>query len=361
MSRYKRKPNKPQQKEIKADENIDKEVDAEVEETEAETIVDKTEDKESEAGAEAVEEAASDDENENESDDETLEEKEEIDSEKKKSDEKEAVSESVSDAEFRKLPFLEKCSRDPLIPLSLLLAFVVLIVAGIYFVLPEKTTPSMGLTVSEFVSKFDNGGVATFIHNNGNNIGFRTPDYVNPKEKPSIMAEKEVVSANLLYADFFSGPASFVSGVTLEGATRKSDGELAYIRIAVIYDGEQTNGVWMYFSNTINAFFPELDMYEAMDEALTVMSQPDDHTKYYTKGDYAFRLVPVLVGENKYIVIEVVPVTALRSSQIIGDIDQLVAESKKGKSTESSSADSSAESSVESSVEVSVETSTATT
>ena len=89
-----------------------------------------------------------------ESSDSEADEKEEPAAEDKEADaevseEKAVVSEAElktkkENEEFRKLPFIEKCKIDPLIPVSILLAFAALIISGIYFVLPEASTKSMG-------------------------------------------------------------------------------------------------------------------------------------------------------------------------------------------------------------------------
>ena len=180
---------------------------------------------------------------------------------------------AVSNEEFRKLPFIEKCKRDPVIPVTILLAFVAVLVASIYFILPNARTPSMGIGLSDFVHGFNNGAVALSLMDSGADIGFRTPDNT-----------------------------------------------LAYVRIWVQYsdmsDDADFNTVWMYFSNTLNALYPNMNAYEAMGIAMNKMGEYDGDTRFYVRGDYAFRLVPVQKDGIAYIVIDVVPKSALNESQI---------------------------------------------
>jgi hypothetical protein len=230
------------------------------------------------------------------------------------------ADESSSNEEFRKLPFIEKCKKDPIIPVSLLLAFIAVIVAAIYFMLPNAKTPSMGITLTDFIHDFNNGAVATSLMDSGADIGFRTPPYVDPDSKPSMIGDKAVITASRSYADFFAGPSKYFISAGIEGATRKNDNTLSYVRIWVQYsdlsEEADFNTVWMYFSNTLNALYPDLSVYEAMGLAMEKMGEFDGDARFYCRGDYCFRLVPVQKEDITYIVIDVVPKSAINDSQI---------------------------------------------
>ncbi len=230
------------------------------------------------------------------------------------------TGDAAQNAEFRKLPFIEKCKKDPMIPVSILLAFVAVMVAALYFLLPNAKTPSMGITLTDFIHNFNNGGVATSLIDSGADIGFRTPPYVDPSVKPSIMGDKAIITADAAYADFFAGPSKYFINAGIEGATRKNDNMLSYFRIWVQYsdlsDDADFNSVWMYFSNTLNALYPEMNTYEAMGIAMNKMGEFDGDPRFYARGDYAFRLVPVQKDGVTYIAIDVVPKSALKDTQI---------------------------------------------
>ena len=232
----------------------------------------------------------------------------------------EAVDEKAANAEFRKLPFIEKCKKDPIIPVSILLAFVAVIIAAIYFMLPNAKTPTMGIGLSDFVQRFNNGAVAASLLQSGADIGFRTPPYVDPESKPSIMGDKAVITASSTYADFFAGPSKYFINAGIEGATRKNDGTISYVRIWVQYsdlsDDADFNSVWMYFSNTLNALYPDMSVFEAMGVAMQKMGEFDGDPRFYVRDDYAFRLVPVQKDGTTYIVVDVVPKYILNDAQI---------------------------------------------
>lgn len=353
MSKSKNKGKKPQQNADKAVEKIEEQVEETVNGIE-ETAEDKieetagvtgenTEEASDDAAVETAEEAEENGEEdngpENESEDSEESETEEDEDEDEDEDEnKPAFSvpapvseeEKAANAKFRNLPLIERCKQDPLIPVCVILAVLALIVAGIYFMLPNAMTPSMGITLQEFQSRYNNGEVNKSLINSGADIGFRTPPYVDITSQKSILGEKEIISAKSAYADFFNGPLKYYSIGGIEGATRKSDGKLSYVRVYVNYGDGDFNTVWLYASNTISALYPELSMYEAMDIAMKCMNEFNGDERYYVKGDFAFRLVAVKKTgdggiEYVYIVVDVVPRSALKPAQIREDLDVTLA------------------------------------
>ena len=62
-------------------------------------------------------------------------------------------------------------------------------------------------------------------------------------------------------------------------------------------------------------------MHDAMDLAMIKLGEYNGDTRYYVKGDYGFRIVPVKKGEITYIVIDIVPRKTVDASQIREDLD----------------------------------------
>ena len=347
MSKSKNKGKKPQQNEnkskeeleIKAEETIDaadEVTDEEVAEEAEEIVEDAAEEAESEVIEESGEEAESDESGEEE-------EEEPKKAPRKKIELYVPTEESRANEEFRKLHFIEKCKKDPIIPVCIILAILALIVAGIYFLLPNAKTPSMGMTLSEFQTRFNDGGVAQSLINSGVDFTFRMPDYVDSTSHPSVLGDKAVITANRAYADFFDGPFKYYSYGGVEGATRKSDGNLSYVRVYVNYGEEEFNTVWLYASNVICALYPDLTMYQAMDVAMKAMKEYDGDARFYVRGDYAFRLVAVKKaadggGEIVYIVVDCVPKSILNESQIRENLDTMFETQASESVTETSAA-----------------------
>lgn len=324
MSKSKNKGNKPDQNNKQSSEEtkvkVDKEVEEKVSEETAEESVEETAGEV--AGEVKTEEPAEEDKGDkaDEADETEKAEKAEAKKEKKAGSSKnkpmsKKAKEREANARFRALPFSEKCKKDPVIPVCIALVFVAIIVAVIYFTVPNAITPSMGMTLDEFNSRFNDTEVIHSLLGSGLDFRYGNVPYVDPAVEPSILGEQATVTGNPSYVDFFSGPSKSTINSGIEGATRRNDGELAYVRLYVEY-GEDFNPVWMLLSSTFQTLYPELNMTQAMDLALAKLGEYNGDTKFYVKGDYGFRIVPVKKGEITYIVIDVVPKKILNDADI---------------------------------------------
>ena len=324
MSKSKNTGNKPDQNNKQSSEEtkvkVDKEVEENVSEETAEESVEETAD---EVADEVKNEEPAEEDNGDKTDeaDETDKaEKAEVKKEKKAGSSKnkpmsKKAKEREANARFRALPFSEKCKKDPVIPVCIALVFVAIIVAVIYFTVPNAITPSMGMTLDEFNTRFNDTEVIHSLLGSGLDFRYGNVPYVDPAVEPSILGDQATVTGNPSYVDFFSGPSKSTINSGIEGATRRNDGELAYVRLYVEY-GEDFNPVWMLLSSTFQTLYPELNMTQAMDLALAKLGEYNGDTKFYVKGDYGFRIVPVKKGEITYIVIDVVPKKILNDADI---------------------------------------------
>lgn len=326
MSKSKNKGNKPAQNnknnneetKVKIDKNVEEKVSEEIAEESVEEAAD-------EAVDETVEEVKTE-ETVKEDDGDKAEEADKVEKAEVKKEKKSGSSsknkpmskkakEREANAKFRALPFSEKCKKDPVIPACIALAIIAVIVAVIYFTLPNAITPSMGLTLDEFNTRFNDTEVVHSLLGSGLDFRYGNVPYVDPSVEPSILGEQATVTGNPSYVDFFSGPSKSTINSGIEGAARKNDGELAYVRVYVEY-GEDFNPVWMLLSSTFQTLYPELNMTQAMDLALAKLGEYNGDTKYYVKGDYGFRIVPVKKGEITYIVVDIVPKKILNDADI---------------------------------------------
>ena len=326
MSKSKNKGNKPAQNNKNINEETKVKIDKNVEEKVSEEIAEESvEEAANEAVDETVEEVKTE-EPVKEDDGDKAEEADKVEKAEVKNEKKSGSSsknkpmskkakEREANARFRALPFSEKCKKDPVIPACIALAIIAVIVAVIYFTLPNAITPSMGLTLDEFNTRFNDTEVVHSLLGSGLDFRYGNVPYVDPSVEPSILGEQATVTGNPSYVDFFSGPSKSTINSGIEGAARKNDGELAYVRVYVEY-GEDFNPVWMLLSSTFQTLYPELNMTQAMDLALAKLGEYNGDTKYYVKGDYGFRIVPVKKGEITYIVVDIVPKKILNDADI---------------------------------------------
>lgn len=341
MSKSKNKGKKPAQNNKTNDKEIDVMIDKEVDEKIAEEsadeavseVVDETVD---EAAEEVVDEVKAEEPSEEDNADKAdeAEDTEEADKADKAEEKKEKKSESSvkkkpmskkakereANAKFRALPFGEKCKKDPVIPVCIGLIFVAIIVASIYFIVPNAITPTMGITLEEFETNFNQAQVIQSLLGSGLDFRYNNVPYVDPAVDPSILGDQAVITGKQGYVDFFAGSSRSTINSGIEGATRRTDGELSYVRTYIEYT-EDFNPVWMLLSGTIQALYPEVQMTEAMDIALVKLGEYNGDTRFYVKGDYGFRIVPVQKGEVTYIVVDVVPAKILDATQIRENLD----------------------------------------
>jgi hypothetical protein len=369
MSKKKNKGKKPEQKDIKKNGDIKetevKETEELDEETEAEEITEDAEEVEEAETKVSEPEEAGDQTEESDPDDEEAEKKTENKSDKKPEDKSEKKSDNSGKKsekkdsgagngkskqpkekpserdEFLQLSFTEKCKKDPVIPVMLLLAFVAVIVAIIYFVMPNAKTPSLGFTLDDFKTRYNNGEVATQLYANGMDIGINYTTYIDRSVTPSILGEKETFTVDSSNVDYFNGDAALMLSAGVEGATRKNDGELAYVRVYVEYDESDIMAVWMFYANTLQAVFPDLTRFDALDLSKHEMSDYKADGSFTVRGDTAFRLIPLKTmedgAEKTYIVIEVVPKSAISQSQISHEVEVTTTESTAASSAASES------------------------
>lgn len=295
--------------------------------TEEEEIVE-SEAVDAEEDSEVIEEAEEAEESEAETDEDPADEAGEEDTEdekpEKKKPEAKKADEDPAKSEFVNLPFIEKCKKDPVIPVSLLLAFIMIIVAVIYFLLPGVKAPTMNLTLDEFENGFNSCDTTLFFFESGFDISIKEINYIDRSAAPGILGEMETLTFDSNYVDYFSGKASVRYDAGLEGATRKTDGQLTHIRVFIAYDEENEDDVirvWMFFASTLQALYPDLTEFDAKALALNEMSDFAGEGKYVKRGDIAFRWIPVKAGtggrESAYIVIEAVPAKTVSDDQIV--------------------------------------------
>ena len=327
MSRYKRKKkpeqNKAEKAEVEKIEEKAEELEA-VEEQETEELA--------EAASEDIEESEeSESVDAEEAEEEEDQEEEAVEDVKEEKKPKKAVPvqntepvkiNGLTKEEFNKLSFVEKCKKDPIIPVMLLLAVIAVIVAAIYFILPSSRIKSLGITLEEFKTRYNSAEVAVDMYNNGHSIGINYTDYYDATATTSILGDKATFNVDSNYADFFYGDISLLYTVGMEGATRKTDEEIAFFRIFVKYNAESQDDAYLFafiYANTLQALYPDLGKFDAENLAMTEMSEYTNDGLYTVRGDYAFRLIPFTsndADQMTYIAIEVVPKDAINASQI---------------------------------------------
>ena len=233
------------------------------------------------------------------------------------------MSENTNE-EFDKLSFIDKCKKDPIIPASFILAFLAIVGAAIYFVLPYRT-PAMKITLEEFKESYE----STEMYNNlfiNFGLDISPVTYIDtanvstegfagyyPDDNFGELNMTEFESDR----DYFQVTLNSDIITLMQGSSRKSDGKLTSLRFITKYGGDPT---WMsyYYASVLEALYTDLDPTSAVNVIATILQEFDINTqgKYTVMGDYAFRLMYLPANGGNYFAFDVVPASSVKGDQI---------------------------------------------
>ena len=69
------------------------------------------------------------------------------------------MSENTPAEEFSNLSFVDKCKKDPVIPVCILLLIAAVIGFGLYILLPMFSVKTLGVTVDELRDRYSSTGI----------------------------------------------------------------------------------------------------------------------------------------------------------------------------------------------------------
>lgn len=200
----------------------------------------------------------------------------------------------------------EESSFDPVIPICLILAFVSLIGAILYFTLPIVMNPAMKLTYADFAKRYQSTSTYQVMLSKFD---------MNIDDIKYIVSEQEdtgfKVTDSNSYLDSFSSVINSDLGVAIQGQSRKFDSKLTLIRAVVKYGDKNTstNLMCSYYSAILCALYPDLTSDTAYDEIANMLRNFNGSGEYTVKGDYAYRIILGLNDskDTKYFAFEIVP------------------------------------------------------
>lgn len=198
---------------------------------------------------------------------------------------------------------------DPVIPVCLILAFVVLVGSLLYFILPVATNPAMDMTYEEFAQKYK----STEMYQNLFNSFDMDIDNVKYITSDSDTGENLTFSVtdNNYYLDSFEKLVNSHFGAAIQGQSRKFDGKLTFLRAIVEYDDRVSNFSFMafYFAGFLDAIYEDHNAEDCYNMAVTMLENFDRSGNYTVYGDYAYRVVYGADQANNvaYFALEIIP------------------------------------------------------
>ena len=198
---------------------------------------------------------------------------------------------------------------DPVIPVCIVAAFLVLTGALIYFILPVAVNPSMKLTYEEFTDNYRN--TALYVEKfNDLKIDIGGVKYLQDTD-PGSLAFK--VHDEGVFVDSFEKIVNPNYGLAIQGQSRKFDGKLTFIRAIAEYDDfiKNTTVTTYYFANIFNSVYRNVSGEDCFNMSADLLKNLKKYTdgSYTVNGDYAYR---VIYGANSsagtaFLALEIVP------------------------------------------------------
>ena len=208
---------------------------------------------------------------------------------------------------------MSESSKDPVIPICLILAALALIGAIIYFILPVAVNPAMDVTYPEFEESFSNSQISKeFL--SSYDLDLANVKYITSNQETGENITFSITDNNH-YLDYFEKLVNSHFGAAVQGKARKFDGKLTFLRAIVEYDNRVSNFSFMtlYYANFLNSVYKELSAEDCINMASTVLKNYDGSGNYTVYGDYGYR---VIYGSDTgssiaYFALEIVPARSL--------------------------------------------------
>ena len=234
------------------------------------------------------------------------------------------MSENTASEDFKNLSFIDKCKKDPIIPVCFILAFLAVVGAAIYFIAPYRT-PAMKVTLDEFKESYE----STELYNNlfiNFGLDISTVNYIDTSIVPDTAfsgSYSDESFGELSMSEFDPDCDYFQSALNTElitlmqGSSRKADGKLTSLRFITKYEGDPT---WMsyYYACVLEALYPELDAVSAINIITQMLQDYDMNNQglYTVLGDYAFRRMYLPANGGNYFAFDVVPASSVKSEEV---------------------------------------------
>ncbi|MCH4153099.1 MAG: hypothetical protein LKG26_02250 [Saccharofermentans sp.] len=244
---------------------------------------------------------------------------------------KEEAKVKLTREDFKALSFMGKCRRDPVIPVCLILAFIALVGAAIYYILPYAVIGSFGMTIDEFRSRYESTDT---YQNLFANYSLAIPEVTYEDASATETTEttqassaqgdgtttdaavSNPVNENARFLNYFTCYIDSDFGTSIQGSTRKSDGELTALRVYAPYSGDNTQFIMYYFASFLETFYPDLTYETASDLASDMFTNFDNKGLFTVRGDYAYRLVFLQSDGISSLAFDIVPKRNIDSSLI---------------------------------------------
>ena len=221
----------------------------------------------------------------------------------------------VPDDDFKRFSFFDKCKKDPVIPVCILLIIALIVGAVLYYLIPMLGMKSFGFTLGQFTDRF----VTTQIYSDGMktwNFEFTDTHY----QMTALTSTSSADSANGKLLDlskmldkagvkYFDCDVSSSYDSDLLGCVSPLDDQLIYLRALSKYEDVASNPhyVTYYFATIYQTVFPSLSAKDAVDLSTEMLTNYDGSNEYTLMGDIACRIVMGTYNGTNYVAMDMTP------------------------------------------------------
>ncbi len=234
----------------------------------------------------------------------------------KKQKEKEALKKSSSGDNSGK-GFIDKCKKDPVIPVCILLLIIAVVGFGIYILVPLFSVKTLGVTVDELRDRYSSTGIynSTLLPYN-----FAIPEVTYSEgQNLALTAQAESNNKNserLLYFSAAIPNTATDFGTAIQGSVSKSDNKITAMRVMATFrteylnDSSYMNFIVLYFGSYLQAFEPSISDRDAQTLVYNAINQISSG-QFTTRQDIAYRVSIVTADTVNYVAFDIIPAANL--------------------------------------------------
>lgn len=190
----------------------------------------------------------------------------------------------------------EKKKFDPVIPICLVLAVLVVIGAVCYFTLPGRYKKNLGVTIEELRLRYQQTTEYTTYMSD---FGFMVPEVAYSQGGESNVDRFE--------ANINNSAVPYLTSIM--GSTRSVDGKIVNLRVLASYSDSEDyfNFLMIYYASYLHVFYPDLDEGTIRNMVMTSLSNVgrNAETDFIVNGDYGYRTIYENRDLGTYVVFEI--------------------------------------------------------
>ena len=221
----------------------------------------------------------------------------------------------ITDDMFRRFSFIDKCRKDPVIPICILIIIAIIAGAVLYYVIPMFGNKTFGFTLKHYNDRF----VTTQMYADA----MRTWNYevVDTHYQMSGLSNSSASEANgdtLLDLSqmldktgvkYFDSNIKSTYDADLIGCVSPLNDEIVYMRAMAKFEdvSENPHFVTYYFASVLQTIFPALGSQDAIDVASEMLSGYSGSKEYTLMGTVACRVVMGTYNGTNYVAMDLTP------------------------------------------------------